>query len=302
MGGFMAEIDLSGPDRQVGALLSGEEVERLRDAINWVRQHRGLRMKEIALDSDIPEHTIRNFAYRKSVRPDSACLGRLHKYFVSNRELLPEGFFAAGEEAIADIGEGLFGRLARFDLVKMELPISESDLKRVYDRYSGYYLCFRRSQRPSCFSVSWLHILPLRPTGKISRWGLPLPRFTIFIKYPDPLDPATMHSYIIVGYAVSRNGQLYLFGQHDGELKFFVLSEPGITKYTYIQGICLLTSALGKQPFGARLVCQSLGPEADRDAWSERIGVFSQDQFQSLFDNAEVIERALGDSGVLFAS
>ena len=50
----MAEIDLSGPDRQVGALLSGEEVERLRDAINWVRQHRGLRMKEIALDSDIP--------------------------------------------------------------------------------------------------------------------------------------------------------------------------------------------------------------------------------------------------------
>jgi hypothetical protein len=142
----------------------------------------------------------------------------------------------------------------------------------------------------------------LRPTGKISRWGLPLPRFTIFIKYPDPLDPTTMHSYIIVGYAVSRHGQLYLFGQHDGELKFFVLSEPGITKYTYIQGICLLTSALGKQPFGARLVCQSLGSEADRDAWSDRIGVFSQDQFQSLFDNAEVIERALGDGGVLFAS
>ena len=201
----MAEIDLSGPDRQVGALLSGEEVERLRDAINWVRQHRGLRMKEIALDSDIPEHTIRNFAYRKSVRPDSACLGRLHKYFVGNRELLPEGFFAAGEEAIAEIGEGLFGRLARFDLVKMELPISESDLKRVYDRYSGYYLCFRRSQRPSCFSVSWLHILPLRPTGKISRWGLPLPRFTIFIKYPDPLDPATMDRVIEMAEEITFN-------------------------------------------------------------------------------------------------
>jgi hypothetical protein len=131
---------------------------------------------------------------------------------------------------------------------------------------------------------------------------LPLPRFTIFIKYPDAIDPATMHSYIIVGYALSRNGQLYLCGQHDGELKFFVLTEPSLTRYTYIQGICLFTSAIGKQPFGTRLICQFLGAEADRDAWSERIGVFQQDHFESLFDNAEGIERALGDSGVLFAS
>jgi hypothetical protein len=298
----MADTDLSGPDRQVGSLLSGEEVERLRDAINWVRQHRGLRMKEIARDSDIPEHTIRNFAYRKSVRPDSACLGRLQKYFVGNRELLPEGYFATGEEAIAEVGEGLFGRLARFDLVKMELPISESDLKRVYDRYNGYYLCFRRSERAAHLSVSWLHILPLRPTGKTSRWGLPLPRFTMFIKYPDPLDPTILHSYIIVGYSISRNGQLYLCGQHDGELKFFILTEPSINKYTYIQGLCLFTAALGKHPFGARLICQFLGTEADREDWSEQIGVFPRDQFATLFDNAEIIERALGDSGVLFTS
>ena len=50
----MAEIDVSGPDRQVGALLSGDEVERLREAVNWIRRHRGLRLKEIASNSEIP--------------------------------------------------------------------------------------------------------------------------------------------------------------------------------------------------------------------------------------------------------
>ena len=70
----MADIDISGPDRQIGSLLSGEEVERLREAINWVRHHRGLRMKEIASECEAPEHTVRNFAYRKSVRPDGAFL------------------------------------------------------------------------------------------------------------------------------------------------------------------------------------------------------------------------------------
>ena len=50
--GRMPDIDISGPDRQVGSLLSGEEVERLREAINWIRRHRGLRLKEIALDCE----------------------------------------------------------------------------------------------------------------------------------------------------------------------------------------------------------------------------------------------------------
>lgn len=202
----MAEIDVSGPDRQVGALLSGDEVERLREAVNWIRRHRGLRLKEIASNSEIPEHTVRNFAYRKSVRPDSACLGRLYKFFVGNRELLPEGFFATAADRPTEPSEGIFGRIARLDLMKMEIPISESDLKRVYDRYSGYYLCFRRSYRPDFISVSWLHILPLRPTGRISRWGLPLPRFTIFINYPDPFDPESTHAYIIIGYVLCRHG------------------------------------------------------------------------------------------------
>ena len=75
----MPEIDISGPDRQIGSMLSGEEVEKLREAINWIRRHRGLRLKEIAQDCDATDHTVRNFAYRKSVRPDSAFLGRLYK-------------------------------------------------------------------------------------------------------------------------------------------------------------------------------------------------------------------------------
>ena len=39
-------------------------------------------------------------------------------------------------------------------------------------------------------------------------------------------------------------------------------------------------------------------------AWfrSERIGVFPQDYFETLFDNAEIIGRALGDGGVLCTS
>ncbi|MCP4307811.1 MAG: hypothetical protein GY788_23640 [bacterium] len=38
------DVDISGPDRQIGSLLSGDEVEKLREAINWVRRHRGLRL------------------------------------------------------------------------------------------------------------------------------------------------------------------------------------------------------------------------------------------------------------------
>ena len=49
----MAEMDLSEADRPVGSMLSGEEVERLREAISWLRKHRGFRMKEIALQCDI---------------------------------------------------------------------------------------------------------------------------------------------------------------------------------------------------------------------------------------------------------
>ena len=43
------EIDPSLPDRHVGSMLSGEEVERLRQAIGWLRENRGLRLKDLAL-------------------------------------------------------------------------------------------------------------------------------------------------------------------------------------------------------------------------------------------------------------
>ena len=295
----MTDIDISGPDRQIGSLLSGEEVERLREAINWVRRHRGLRLKEIAQDCDAPEHTVRNFAYRKSVRPDSAFLGRLYKYIVNNRELLPEGFFASEDEVQAAAPESVLGRLASYDLIKMEIAISESDLKRVYDRYSGYYLCFRSSYQPETMSVSWLHILPLRPSVKASRWGLPLPRFTIYTRYPDPVDPSVTHSNVVVGYTYSRHGHIYLTGSHDGALKYFILNEPTITNFTYIQGMSLLTSATDNQPFASRVVLQHLGADTSRDEWSERIGVFPTDQFKNRFDNADAVLRALGDEGLL---
>ena len=73
----MNEVDHARPDREVGSMLSGDEVERLREAIGWLRGQRGLRLKDIALGCDAAEHTVRNFAYRKSIRPDNAFLGKV---------------------------------------------------------------------------------------------------------------------------------------------------------------------------------------------------------------------------------
>jgi hypothetical protein len=297
----MAEIDLSESDRQIGAMLSGEDVERLREAINWLRKHRGFRMNEIALQCDIPEHSVRNFAYRKSNRPDSTILGKFYKYFVGNRELFPEEFFASDREQTSEPPDSFLRRIARFDVIKVELPISESDLKRVFDRYSGYYLCFRRSYRPETMSVSWLHILPLSPNVKTPRWGLPLPRFTLLTEFLDPFDSGTMQSYVTLGYGFSRSGRIYLTGQHDGNLQHFILNEPPAPKYTYIQGLYLATSAEDREPFAARVVCQYLGGKAVRRKWSDRIGLFPNDQFNKHFENASVIMRAIGDSDLLVA-
>jgi hypothetical protein len=61
----------------------------------------------------------------------------------------------------------------------------------------------------------------------------------------------------------------------------------------------LLTSADGKQPFSARIVCQYLGLDVSRDPWEDRIGVFSEDEFKKAFENAEIVLRALGEGSVL---
>ena len=441
------DIDPSLPDRHVGSMLSGEEVERLRQAIGWLRENRGLRLKDLALGCDSAEHTIRNFAYRKSNRPDNSFLGKLYKYLAGNKELLPAGHLTAdahvadapdgslrafsrfdlikmelpiaegdlkrmfdrysgyylfyrrsyrpgrmsvswlhllplspklklskgslplprftlftkypdridpdatqmyivpgyatarngrlyfvghqngelkfftlteppsarftyilpaghltADAHVADAPDGSLRAFSRFDLIKMELPIAEGDLKRMFDRYSGYYLFYRRSYRPGRMSVSWLHLLPLSPKLKLSKGSLPLPRFTLFTKYPDRIDPDATQMYIVPGYATARNGRLYFVGHQNGELKFFTLTEPPSARFTYMQGICLFSSADDNQPFSTRLVCQRLGPDVDRDDWEDKIGIFPVEQFNKAFDNADIVTRALGDGGVLYES
>ena len=135
----------------------------------------------------------------------------------------------------------------------------------MFDRYSGYYLCFRQSHRPAMISVSWLHILPLNPNLDVAKVGLPLPRFTLFIEYPDAIDPEAGRSYIIGGYVIRRNGRIYLVGQNDGDLKYFTFKEPSNRRFTYMQGISLLTSVEDGEPFATRVVCQYLGAKAARE-------------------------------------
>ena len=48
----MNEVDFSRPDRQVGSMLSGDQIERLREAIGWLRGQRGIRLKDIAIGCD----------------------------------------------------------------------------------------------------------------------------------------------------------------------------------------------------------------------------------------------------------
>ncbi len=295
----MSEVDCSRPDREVGSMLSGDEVERLREAIGWLRGQRGLRLKDIALGCDVAEHTVRNFAYRKTIRPDNTVLGKLYKFIAGREELRPDDFLANGKEARPRGRDEITGRLGRFDLVRMELPITEDDLRRVFDRYSGYYLCFRQSHRPAMVSVSWLHILPLSPNLDVAKVGLPLPRFTLFIENPDAIDPEAGRSYIIGGYVIRRNGRIYLVGQNDGDLKYFTFKEPSSRRFTYMQGLSLLTSVENGEPFATRVVCQYLGIKAAREDWDGKIGVFPDATFHDLFDNADIIKRAIGDDGVL---
>ena len=281
---------------------SGEDVERLREAIGLLRRQRGFRLKDIALGCDAAEHTVRNFAYGKSIRPDNTFLGKLYKFVAQRVELLPEDFLASGTEARPRGRDETIGRLARFDLLRMAFPITEADLMRVFDRYSGYYLCFRPSYRPAKVSVSWLHIMPLNPNLDVARDGLPIPRFTMFIENPDPFDPGAGRSHITGGYAFCRNGHIYLVGQNDGDLKHFTFKEPRNRRFTYIKGLSLLTSAEDGEPFATRVVCQYLGGKAAREDWDGKIGVFPDATFHDQFDNADIVKRAIGDNNVLTGS
>ena len=294
----MMDIDLSRPDRDIGANLSGDGVEKLREGISWMRKHRGLRIKDVALDSGVPEHTIRNFTDRKSNRPENGVLGRLYKFMVSNRGLLPDEFLTIDRDLLSQ-GADRVSRLPDDLIKKKVLPVSEADLKRVYDRYTGYYMCYRRSQRPGKMSVSWLHIMPLKGNAKAFKGNLPLPRFTLFAKYSDRIDPKKTQSYITIGYVFSRMGRIYVTGHHDGALQHFILNEPTVSKFSYLSGLCLLTSPEGTSPLSARIVCQYLGSNTERLDWEDKIGVFTEEAFNKHFENAELVMRAIGDSEVL---
>ena len=294
----MMDIDLSRPDREVGASLSGDEVEKLREGISWMRKHHGLRIQDVALGSSVPEHTIRNFTGRKSNRPENGVLGRLYKFMVSNSELLPDEILNVDLDVLSQKSD----RVSRLpdDLIKKKvLPVSEADLKRVYDRYTGYYVCYRRSHRPGKISVSWLHIIPLKVDTKEFEGNLPLPRFTLYAKYSDRIDPKRTQSYITIGYVFSRKSRIYVTGHHDGALQHFILSEPTVSKFSYLSGLCLLTSVGSPSPFSARVVCQYLGSNAERLDWEDKIGVFTEKAFNKRFENAEVVVGAIGNSEVL---
>ncbi len=273
----MTDIDDTRSDRSVGSMLSGDEVETLREAIRGARAHHGVRYREVAEESRTPEHTVRNFANRKSVRPDNAFLGRLYRFLAANRHLLTKQLHEPA------------GRIAQGDLIRGVLPVSDEDVKRVLDRYCGYYLCFRRAYRRSMLSVSWLHIV---------KETLPLARFTQFVQYADPVDRSP-RSYVILGYVFSRKGHIYFSGHNDAELKHYILNEPLTRKFTYLQGLCLMTSADDGTPFSTRIICQHLGADAVRDEWMEKIGMFSDEEFGSLFENADMIIQSLGDGGLI---
>lgn len=289
----MRELSKALPDQELGLRLQGDDVERLRMAVGWARQRRGLRLKDIARACDVPEHTLRNFVHRKSLRPANALLGRIYRYFRSKPAL------GKGIPELADLGfeesetESRIGILARYGLVRLDVPITEDDIRRVYERYSGYYVCFSRSARPTEFVTSWLHVRPLRPGSSTDKRDLPLCRFTLLLVVPDVVDPGRSRRYVVVGYVITRNGRLFFIGHHDGELQFLALNEPRSRRFDYLQGISSLTVAAGRVLVSGQVVCQHLGSAVDRNAWNHRIGVFDEARFRETFDNADAIADAL---------
>ena len=173
--------------------------------------------------------------------------------------------------------------------VRAVLPVSDEDVGKVHDWYCGYYLAMRPMYGSRQILVSGIHII---------RENFPLPRFTQFIRYPDPID-RTPRSYIVIGYAVTRNGRLYLTGHHDAELKHTVLNEPLSRNFRYLQGLCLQTSADNGEPFATRVLFKYLGVDVDREHWKPKIGVFEPADFEAQFDDAEMVLGLLSGDVVL---
>ena len=136
-------------DRQTGVALDRDTVERLRRGVVWMQKNRGLRLKDVAVGCDVAEHTVRNFAYGKAARPDNTFLGRLIRYLENFRDTIPSELAWISLPLGAVAARRRHATPLRHEIVHTEVPFDENDLIRVYERYSGYYLCFWRALRPS---------------------------------------------------------------------------------------------------------------------------------------------------------
>lgn len=284
--------------RDIGAGLSGDQIDRLRHVVPWVRSHHRLRMKDIAAAAGVEVHTLRNFVSGKSRRPADLFLGRLNTFFLSNAKLLPDGYPEANAASSASEGSSI-GRRVWPSAIKRLLPLSERDLMRIHDRYSGGYLCFGLSYNPAKIAIAWMSIRRQRDRSRLRGDEITIPRFTVTMRYPDRIDPKVMHRYSVGGLVTSHSGMLFLLGHHGGDLKYMVLREPRAPSFTYLQGVALLTSVNDRQPFAVRALCQYLGRNASRREWQDRIGVYSRDELPHVIDNAEAVKRAIGESGLL---
>lgn len=286
-------------DRQTGAALDRETVERLRRGVVWMQKNRGLRLKDVAVGCDVAEHTVRNFAYSKAARPDNTFLGRLVRYLEDFRDMIPSELAWKTEPLGAASARRRHAKPLRYEIVHTEVPLDENDLLRVYERYSGYYLCFWRAQRSSRMSVSWLHIRAHNPAAQAQRGEVLMPRFTLYNRIPGRVDTERHDEIISVGYVATRHGNIFLTGQHDGEPRYMILREPSVRKFVYLEGL-RLTTAEDRTPLATRVLCQYLGPRAARRPWQNRISLFAEDDFRRQFDNAEVVERVLGNQELRF--
>lgn len=299
--GPMEEKKRHQTDRQAGAALDQETIERLRRAMVWLQKNRGLRLKDVAVGCDVAEHTVRNFAYGKAARPDNTFLGRLFRYLAGFRELIPSEL-AWNSEVPSELGARHRSAVPlHYDLARAAVQVDKKDLLRVYERYTGYYLCFSRVPRMAHMVVSWLHVRALNPAAQANRGELLMPRFTLFSRYPDRFDGNRSHEFIAAGFVTTRHGNIFLTGQQDGQLRYMILQEPSARKFTYLGGLCLSTSVDDREPYSARVLCQYLGLRVSRTAWKDRVGLFDEGDFRLCFSNANVIERALG-AGILLRS
>jgi hypothetical protein len=285
-------------DRQIGAALDQETVDRLRDAVVWMQKNRGLRLKDVAVGCDAAEHTVRNFAYGKAARPDNTFLGRLYHYLANYRGMIPSEIAWKLDDALGAPTNRRTIVPLYYEMIRAQIQLDENDLLRVYERYVGYYLCFSRSARGDRLVVSWLHLRALNPTARLAAGGVPMPRFTLYSRYPDRFDVGHADDYVSAGYVITRHGNIYFTGQRDGELRYMILEEPSARKFTYLEGLYLGTAVDDGTPFASRVMCQHLGLRVSRAAWTRQIGLFTSEELHQHFGNADVIERVLGAEGM----